>query len=145
MSTQKIHEGRNLKRIREILGVKQETLAIQLGQGWNQQKISLLETRPVIPPLKLARITKLMGITPEAVRYFSDEVSNEIIKNVLAGCQPVIASIATTPDGTFNAFEKMIQLYECRIILYERMVKERDELLEKVAGDKLIKAALNAA
>lgn len=145
MIIEKTHEGRNLKRIREILGVKQETLAMQMGEGWNQQKISLLETRQVIQPLKLAKITRLLGVTPEAVRFFSDEVANEIIVNVLAGCRPVIAGITTTPDGTFNAFEKMIQLYECRISLYERMIKERDDLLAMVAGDKLVKAALSAA
>ncbi len=26
-----MHEGRNVKRIREILGIKQDTLAIELG------------------------------------------------------------------------------------------------------------------
>jgi DNA-binding XRE family transcriptional regulator len=26
-----VHEGRNVKRIREILGIKQETLALELG------------------------------------------------------------------------------------------------------------------
>jgi len=145
MIIEKTHEGRNLKRIREILGVKQETLAMQMGEGWNQQKISLLETRQVIQPLKLAKIAGLLGVTPEAVRYFSDEVANEIIVNVLAGCRPVIAGITTALDGTFNAFEKMIQLYECRINLYDRMIKERDDLLARVADDKLVKAALSAA
>lgn len=145
MRIQKPHEGSNLKRIREILGVKQDTLAMELGEGWNQQKISLLETRSVIPPLKLSRICKLLNITPDAVIYFNEEVAREIIVNVLKGCQPVIASIATGPDGTFNAFEKMIQLYELRISLYERIVKEKEELLQLVASDKLVKAALAAA
>ncbi len=39
----KIHEGRNVKRFREMMGVKQDTLAADLGDDWNQQKISLLE------------------------------------------------------------------------------------------------------
>jgi len=34
-----IHEGRNVKRIREILGIKQEALALELGDDWNQKKI----------------------------------------------------------------------------------------------------------
>lgn len=38
-----IHEGRNVKRIREMLGIKQDALAIELGDDWNQKKISLLE------------------------------------------------------------------------------------------------------
>lgn len=36
-----MHEGRNVKRIREILGVKQDTLANELGIS--QQSISQLE------------------------------------------------------------------------------------------------------
>ncbi len=33
-----VHEGRNIKRIREMLGINQEALATELGV--NQQKIS---------------------------------------------------------------------------------------------------------
>ena len=40
-----LHEGRNVKRIREMLGIKQETLAYELGDDWNQKKISLLEQK----------------------------------------------------------------------------------------------------
>lgn len=41
----KVHEGRNIKRFREMLGVKQEALATSLGDDWSQKKISLLETK----------------------------------------------------------------------------------------------------
>jgi DNA-binding XRE family transcriptional regulator len=36
----KIHHGRNVKRFRDMLGMKQEALAIELGDDWNQKKIS---------------------------------------------------------------------------------------------------------
>lgn len=40
MTTEKkIHEGRNVKRFREMLGIKQEALAFELGDDWNQKKI----------------------------------------------------------------------------------------------------------
>ena len=42
---QKIHQGRNVKRFREMLGIKQEALAFDLGEEWNQKKISLLECK----------------------------------------------------------------------------------------------------
>jgi hypothetical protein len=47
-SNPKIHEGRNLKRFRELLSLKQEALAFELGEDWNQQKVSLLEQREKI-------------------------------------------------------------------------------------------------
>jgi hypothetical protein len=40
-----IHQGRNVKRFREMLGIKQEALAYELGSDWNQNKISLLEQK----------------------------------------------------------------------------------------------------
>ncbi len=124
MIKEKTHEGKNLKRIREMLGVKQEVLAYQLGKEWNQQKVSLLERRQVINPLMLARVCKQLGITPESVKHFNDEVAANIITNVLTGCRPVITDVCTAPDGTFNAFEKIVQLYEGKIALYERMLRD---------------------
>ncbi len=35
---QKVHEGRNVKRFREMLGMKQEALAYELGEEWNRRK-----------------------------------------------------------------------------------------------------------
>ena len=40
-----IHEGPNLKRFREMPGIKQEGLALEPGEDWNQSKISLLEQK----------------------------------------------------------------------------------------------------
>ena len=37
---QKIHQGKNIKRFREMLNMKQEALAYDLGEDWNQKKIS---------------------------------------------------------------------------------------------------------
>ena len=44
----KVHEGRNVKRFREMLGIKQDALAVELGDDWNQQKISLLEQKETL-------------------------------------------------------------------------------------------------
>jgi len=44
---QKVHQGRNVKPFREMLGIKQEALAYNLGNDWNQKKISMLEQKDV--------------------------------------------------------------------------------------------------
>ncbi|MGC4103629.1 hypothetical protein [Ferruginibacter sp.] len=54
---QKIHEGRNVKRFREMLGIKQEALAFELGDEWNQKKISLLEAKESIDTPLLSQIS----------------------------------------------------------------------------------------
>ena len=43
-----IHQGRNIKRFREMLGLKQEGLAYELGEDWSQKKVSLLEQKEVV-------------------------------------------------------------------------------------------------
>ena len=53
-TTKKIHEGRNIKRFREMLGIKQDALAADLGDDWNQQKVSLLEQKETIDPRTVA-------------------------------------------------------------------------------------------
>ncbi len=47
-SNEKIHHGRNVKRFREMLGIKQEAFAAELGSDWNQKKVSLLEQKESI-------------------------------------------------------------------------------------------------
>jgi hypothetical protein len=51
-----IHQGRNVKRFREMLGLKQEALAMELGDDWNQRKISLLEQKETIEPAVLQQV-----------------------------------------------------------------------------------------
>lgn len=54
-----IHQGRNIKRFREMLGIKQEALANELGDDWNQRKISLLEQKDVVEDELLVQVAKL--------------------------------------------------------------------------------------
>jgi transcriptional regulator with XRE-family HTH domain len=51
------HHGRNVKRIREILGIKQEALA--MDPGISQQAISSLEQREALDKDLLEKITLL--------------------------------------------------------------------------------------
>lgn len=55
--TNKIHEGRNIKRFREMLGIKQEALAYELGDDWNQKKIFPLEQKDTIEPALLQQVS----------------------------------------------------------------------------------------
>jgi hypothetical protein len=52
-----IHEGRNVKRFREMLGIKQDALAFELGEDWNQKRISLLEQKETIEPAILQQVS----------------------------------------------------------------------------------------
>ncbi len=57
-----IHQGRNVKRFREMLSMKQEALALELGDDWNQRKISLLEQKEVIEESLLKQISDVLKV-----------------------------------------------------------------------------------
>lgn len=112
-----IHEGRNVKRFREMLGMKQETLAAALGEDWNQKKISLLETKELIEAPILEDVAKALQVPVEAIRNFDEEAALNIINNTFND-HAVMNGILYNP--TFNPLDKVVELYE-------RMIKERDE------------------
>ena len=78
---QKIHQGRNVKRFREMLGIKQEALALDLGDEWNQKKISLLEQKDVIEEDLLKAISNALRIPVEAFQNFDEEQAINFISN----------------------------------------------------------------
>jgi len=57
-----VHQGRNVKRFREMLGIKQEALADQLGGDWSQKKISLLESKEILEAALLDELAKALKV-----------------------------------------------------------------------------------
>lgn len=135
-SNPKIHEGRNLKRFREMLAIKQDVLAFQLGEDWNQQKVSLLEQKEKIDSDILEQVAAILKIPADAIRNFDEAEAVNIIANTFNIDKD--AYIGNT-NGTFNInpIEKILQLHDDKIALYERMLKEKDEMmvrLERLIG-----------
>ncbi len=125
----KIHEGRNIKRFREMLGIKQDALAYELGDDWNQQKVSLLEQKETIDATLLQQISEALKIPVEAIQNFDEEQAINIISNTFENCnQP--ASIFY--NSTINPVDQIIKLHEEKIALYERMLKEKDEMMARL-------------
>ena len=125
---QKIHQGRNVKRFREMLGIKQEALAFDLGDDWNQKKISMLEQKDVIEDDMLRQISSALKIPVEAFQNFDEEQAVNIIANTFDNGS-ILNGINHNP--TFHPIEKLVQLHEEKIALYERMLKENDEMIKK--------------
>jgi len=131
---QKIHQGRNVKRFREMLGIKQEALAFDLGNDWNQKKISMLEQKDVIEDDILDQISNALKIPVEAFQNFDEEQAINIISNTFHDTQGLINY---NPTFNNNPIDKLLQLHEEKIALYERMLKEKDEMMVRL--EKLIK------
>ncbi|QBJ85838.1 XRE family transcriptional regulator [Chryseobacterium gleum] len=133
---QKIHQGRNVKRFREMLGIKQEALALDLGDDWNQKKISLLEQKETIEDPLLQKISEVLKIPVEAFQNFDEEQAVNIIANTFSLDNGSIFN-AHNINPVFNPVETILKLHEEKIALYERMLKEKDEMMTRL--EELIK------
>jgi transcriptional regulator with XRE-family HTH domain len=131
---EKVHQGRAVKRIREILQVKQETLASELGIS--QQSVSLLETKETIDPETLEQIAKTLKVPVEAIKNFNEEAAIYNIQNNYDNANP---NYSFNNYCTFNPLEKYVETVEKNEKLYEALLKSEREkiaLLEKMLGDK---------
>ncbi|CAI8937541.1 helix-turn-helix domain-containing protein [Chryseobacterium sp. IT-36CA2] len=125
----KIHQGRNVKRFREMLGIKQEALALDLGEDWNQKKISLLEQKETIENQLLEKISEVLKVPVEAFQNFDEEQAVNLISctfsdNAMFNNRVEVQNI--------NPIDKIVQLHEEKIALYERMLKEKDEMMSRL-------------
>lgn len=74
-ATAKIHQGKNVKRFREMLGIRQEGLADQLGPEWNQKRISLIESRERVEPDLLKSIAEALKIPVQVLENFDEQAA----------------------------------------------------------------------
>jgi transcriptional regulator with XRE-family HTH domain len=131
MTEKTIHEGRNVKRIREMLGMKQDALAMELGLS--QQAVSALEQKEKIDDKILADVAKILKVPAEAIRNMTDDSAASFINTFNDN------SINNGPLGnyqcTFNLLDKYVEQVEENKRLYQELVKEKDEkiaLLQKM-------------
>lgn len=113
------HEGRNVKRIREIMGIKQDRLAYELGLS--QQTISQIEQKEKLDKDLLEKIAAVLKVPAEAIRHFDEE---KAIYNI----QNNYDSSTSNVNYQFNSVDKIVELYEALI----KSEREKIELLEKM-------------
>lgn len=118
-----VHQGRNVKRIREILGMKQEALAIELGEDWNQKKISQLESKDNIDPELLSQVADALKVPVDALKNFSEDAASNFVANTFNSYDN-----SNSINYNFNPIDKIIELYE-------RMLKEKNELIDKLTSN----------
>lgn len=129
--TKSVHQGKNVKRLREICGMKQETLAVQLGLS--QQAISQLEQKEALDAKQIEELAKILKVSPDIIKYMTDDAANNFINtfNDHSGFNF---------QCTFNPMDKYVEAMEANKVLYERMLaseKEKYEMLQKIIEAKL--------
>ncbi|WP_294271959.1 helix-turn-helix transcriptional regulator [uncultured Chryseobacterium sp.] len=128
MQDKKIHQGRNIKRFREMLGIKQEALAFDLN--CSQQKISILEQKETVEKDMLEKIAGLLNVPVEAIENMEEEQAINIIANTFHESSAFAYTANIKP--TFHPLEEVLKLHDEKIALYERMLKEKDEMMAKL-------------
>ena len=115
-TTKPKHIGRNISRIRELRGMKQEALAIAIGVS--QQTISNIEASETVEEDKLELIAKELGVTAEAIKNFSEEGVINYFNNFTDNSAGTFNN-----HCTFNPLDKLIEAYEENKKLYERLLE----------------------
>jgi transcriptional regulator with XRE-family HTH domain len=131
------HIGRKIARIREIRGMKQETLAEELGIS--QQSVSSLEKSEKIEDDRLERIAEILGVSKEAIENFSEEAVFNNIQNNYEGATINGAFNAGNSHCTFNPLDKLMEAVEENKKLYRELLQaEKDKVayLEKLLEKK---------
>ena len=130
-SSKSNHIGRKISRLRELRGLKQEAIALELGIS--QQAVSKLEQSETIEDEVLEKVAKVLGVTGEAIKNFSEDAVFNIIGNTYHD-----NASSLNYQCSFNPLDKMVQLFEDNKSLYERLLQSEGEkiaLLEKMLKD----------
>ena len=128
-ATKPKHIGRNISRIRELKGMKQEALAIAIGVS--QQSVSNIEASETVDEEKLKMIAEVLGVSAEAIKNYSDEAVFNNIQNNYDG-SVIHGGPTVNHNCTFNPLDKVVELYE-RLVQAE---KDKVEYLEKLLKGK---------
>jgi len=119
-----MHLGKKVSRMRELLGIKQETLATELGI--TQQAVSKLEQTEKIDDERLEQIAKILGVNVDAIRSLNEDAIVSNINNTFHD---------HSIQNNINPIHEIIELYE-RLLQSER---EKIVWLEKMLEEKLNK------
>jgi len=120
----KVHHGRNIKRLREMLGVKQELIANELNM--TQQAISKLEQKEQIEDEILERVSKVLSIPLDAIKNLNEDATTSYI-NTFYNNQ---GNGFIANNYTFNPIDKIVDLYERLLAAEKDKVAMMEKLLE---------------
>lgn len=118
--------GRNIERIRRLKGIKQDTLASALGIS--RQLLSKIEQSETLDDERLNQVAKALGVLPEAIKELDESSVVNNIGNTFHEGSSLI-------NFNFNPIEKIVQLYDEKIELYDKLLKseqKKNALLESM-------------
>jgi len=130
--TKPVNHSRNIKRFREMFGLKQDGLAARLGPDWTQKKVSQLEAMEVVESKLLGQITEALKVPAESIENFTEEAATQFFQNFHDNS-------VYTYYCTFNPLDKYVEMVDKNEKLYEALLKkerEKNALLERLLVKK---------
>lgn len=121
-TVKKNNHGPNVRRWREWRNINQDVLAEKIGVS--QATLSSYEKKDKLEQDILDKIAKALDIPIEAITELDQGASINIVSSTL---HDNAGSIINYP--TFNPLDKVVQLYDEKIALYERMLKDKEEAI----------------
>lgn len=134
-----VHQGRNVRKVRESKGLKQQVLADMIGKS--QQTISNAEQQRTIDPKLLLDIAHALEVPVELLENMEDtsDISFYIENNTF---EEIIGNAGTAGENIYNNYcslDEIKEIFKEKEVLYERFIKEKqDEIdfLRKLLAEK---------
>ena len=116
-----------------MLQIKQEGLAIELGDDWSQKRVSLLEAKETLEPEILTQVAKALKVPEEAIKNFDEEKAINIISSTFNDNASIINTNCTL---NINPIDKWLEALDENKKLYERLLQSEREKVEILKGKK---------
>jgi transcriptional regulator with XRE-family HTH domain len=115
------HIGRNISRVRELLGIKQETLASSVGIS--QQTVSIIEKNAFVDDEKVLLFADALQVSPTVLKNFDERKLLDYFDNFGRVPSENVLSVAQN-----DLFQKLLEAFE----LNNRLQAEKQSLYERL-------------
>jgi hypothetical protein len=81
----------------------------------------------------LEKIAGVLKVPSDTIKYFDEQAATNIISNTFNNTSQDNSTFnALNLQPTFNPIDKVVQLYDEKIALYERMLKDKNDMVERL-------------
>ena len=139
IKTKNVHQGANVRKLRQLVGMKQTTFGEMLGM--NQQSVSRLEQKRVLEEDTLFKVANILHVAPDIIRNLEENPTSIVIENnTFQTGSSNVGVVENQRDNIVNhPVDQLMALNKEQASLYERMLtieKEKTALLEKLLKEK---------
>ncbi len=122
---QTMHTGQKIAHVRKLRGVKQETLANELGIS--QAEFSNIENAAIVDDNILNQIAEILNVPSEAIKNFDESLAVYYINNKIEN-----STIQENGHGIHQVFSPIDKVVE----LYERLLESEKEKIRILLNKK---------